>query len=109
MIFTINNKQAGIEEDVSRQIKRLLQFSLSRFNMIVTRVKVRCYDVNGPKGGLDKRCHITAKLNETGQVIVQGEGFDYIEAITTCLQRVVRTTRREIDRRQNSQIRKIRR
>ena len=109
MIFAINYKQAGIEENVSRQVKRLLRFSLSRFNGVVTRVKIRFYDVNGPRGGQDKRCHITAKLNATGQVTVYGEGGDYIEALNSCLDRLVRSTRREIDKRQNKPIRKRRR
>ena len=109
MVFEINNKQAGLEEDVVRRINRLLRFSLSRFDGIVTRVKVRCFDVNGPKGGLDKRCQITAKLKESGQVVVQGEGGDYVEAINSCLERVVRATRRAIDKRQDRPIRKIRR
>ncbi len=105
MVFTINYKQAGIKEDVSRQAKRLLRFSLSRFHGVVTRVKVRCYDVNGPKGGMDKRCHITAKLKAAGQVMVQGKGVNYIEALNNCLERLVRATRREIDKRRSMPIR----
>ncbi len=109
MILEINNKQAGVGEYVCREAKRLLRFSLSRFSGVVSRVKVRLYDVNGPKGGIDKRCRITVKLRTAGQVIVLGEGADYIEALNNCLQRLVRTTRREIDKRRSEPIRKKRR
>ena len=41
MILEINNKQAGIDKGVAHQAKRLLRFSLSRFEGVVSRVKVR--------------------------------------------------------------------
>jgi len=105
MVFVISNKQAGMTDGASRQIKRLLYFSMSRFSEFISRVKVNCYDVNGPKGGMDKRCSISAKLKATGQVIAQGSGADYIEAMNNSLEKLVRATRRTIDKRQKNPIR----
>jgi len=105
MIFETNNKQAQIDENYSNEVKRLLKFSLSRFEGAVTRVKIRFIDVNGPKGGIDKRCRISAKLRTGGQVVVSGEGEYYIEALSSCLERLVRSIRRKIGKRQSSPIR----
>lgn len=105
MIFETNNKQAQIDENASNEIKRLLKFSLSRFEGAVTRVKIRFIDVNGPKGGIDKRCRISAKLRTGGQVVVSGEGEYYIEALGNCLERLVRSIRRKIGKRQSYPIR----
>ena len=105
MIFETNCKQAQIDENASDEVKRLLKFSLSRFEGTVTRVKLRFFDVNGPKGGIDKRCRITAKLRTDGQVVVSGEGEHYIEALGNCLERLVRSIRRKIGKRQSYPIR----
>jgi len=105
MIFETNNKQAGIDDNDSNEVKRLLKFSLSRFEGAVTRVKIRFSDVNGPKGGIDKRCRISAKLRTGGQVVVSGEGEYYIEALGNCLEILVRSIRRKIGKGQSYPIR----
>ena len=105
MIFEINNKQAGIDKNISSEAKRLLKFSMSRFEGAVTRVKIHFSDVNGPKGGIDKRCRISVKLKKAGQVLVLSEGENYIVALSNCLDRLVRSIRREIIKRRQSPIR----
>jgi len=98
-----------MDQDVFYKVQYLLQFSLSRFEGIVSRVRVRFFDVNGPKGGEDKRCRVSAKLRTTGQVIVLGEGSNFVEALNNCLERLVRAIRREIDKQRTEPIRNRRR
>ena len=105
MIFEINNKQAGMDKNISSKAKRLLKFSMSRFEGVVSRVKIHFFDVNGPKGGIDKRCRISAKLRAAGHVEVLGEGVNYIEALNNCLERLVRSIRREIRKRRHTPVR----
>ena len=109
MLFEVSNRQADMNEDVSRRAKRLLKFSLSRFKGAVSRVKVMLCDINGPKGGVDKRCRITAKFRAAGLVVAQSSGVNYIEALNSCLEKLERAIRREIDRRRSDPIRKKRR
>ena len=97
-----------MDDGSSSKAKWLLGVSLSRFNRIVSRVKVTFCDVNGPKGGLDKRCRIAAKLKTTGQVVVRDSGHDFAEALTLCLEKLVRAIRRDVDRRRTKAIRKNR-
>ena len=101
MILEINNKQGEIDEDVATEAKRLVQFSLNRFEGVVSQVKVRFFDVNGPKGGIDKRCRISTKLSTTGQVIVSGKGGNYIEAFSNCLEKLIRSVRRKVEKRRH--------
>lgn len=42
-------------------VERAVLLHLSRFGDEVTAVLVHVSDVNGPKGGMDKRCQITAR------------------------------------------------
>ncbi len=105
MIFKINTRQAGINEDESEEANRLLRCVLSRFKGIASRGKVRFTDENGPKGGVDKRCLVSVKLKTAGEVMIRSDGRNYTEALTNCLERLGRAIKREIDRRRDAPIR----
>ncbi len=109
MILEINNKQAGMNQEDFSQVKHLLRFTLSRFEGSVLKVTTRFFDVNGPKGGMDKRCRVVVKLSTSGQVVMTGEASNYIEALKNCLNRLVRTIRREINTKRTKPIRNNRR
>lgn len=108
MQFAVNNRQAGMDEEDSLRAERLLRFSLSRFDGTVSRVEVTFTDVNGPKGGIDRRCRIAVSMNTAGRIMAQSEGHDYTEALSLCLDRIVRAIRREVDMRRTRPIRKNR-
>ena len=98
MILEINNRQANINRSVFLKSKKMLRFSLSRLEGVLSKVKVHFSDVNGPKGGVDKRCRISAQLINAGQIIVLGEGKNFLSALKNCLGRLVRSTRRELEK-----------
>jgi putative sigma-54 modulation protein len=52
-------------------IERRLRSSLGCFGGRVGRVRVRLTDVNGPRGGPDKSCHISAELLPSGLTLLQ--------------------------------------
>ena len=52
-------------------IERRLRSSLGCFGGRVGRVRVRLTDVNGPRGGPDKSCHISAELLPSGVTLLQ--------------------------------------
>ena len=56
----------GYGMHVSRKIRRLVDrrvaFELSRFGRQVRAVTVNLEDLNGPRGGIDKRCSMQADL-----------------------------------------------
>jgi hypothetical protein len=60
---------------------------------------VRLTDVNGPRGGFDKRCRIAVALVPRGEVMVEGSGDDPFALITDAAKRVGRAVRRELERR----------
>ncbi len=60
-----------LTEALQSYIERRLHFSLGRFGRRVGRVRVRITDVNGPRGGPDKSCHISAELLPSGIRLLQ--------------------------------------
>jgi len=68
-------------ETLSQHIERRLHFALNRLEDRVTSVKVRCTDVNGPKGGLDKRCALELRGPEIGVLVVEARHSDWRAAV----------------------------
>ena len=77
---------------------RRVHLHLSRFGPELTAVTVRIGDVNGPKGGLDKRCQIMARGPRLGVTAVEGMSGDAWAAIDVTIERVARTVGRELER-----------
>src|SRR5438270_13880807 len=59
-----------LTEALQSYIERRLHFSLGRFGGRVGRVRVRITDVNGPRGGPDKSCHISADPLSSGKTLL---------------------------------------
>jgi putative sigma-54 modulation protein len=90
----------GIErsEALREYTVRRIHFQLSRFNGAIGSVVVRIGDVNGPKGGADKRCHVTVRGGAVGAVNVDERSADAYGAVDLALERAARATGRELER-----------
>lgn len=102
--------------DLSRQdiqtVLARLDASLDRVTPDITHVRVRLADVNGPKGGEDKRCTVRIQLGRLGTVQVTRCAPTIWEALSRalatakrgCHERLeVRQTRRRRRRRTSNQ------
>jgi len=71
------------------------------FPGLALRLKVRLFDVNGKRGGLDKGCLIHAHAGRGAAVVVASDlDDDLYRAITAAFERLSRATRTKLDRRQ---------
>lgn len=70
-----------------------LRHALGRLQGLVARMKVRLDDINGPAGGVDKRCNVEVLVQGSGPVAVSATARtwqDSVEAVASRLrQRVV--------------------
>ena len=64
----------------------------------VNRVVIRLSDINGPRGGADKRCHIQVALVGIADVVVEDTEVDMYAAIDRAIDRARRTVVRKVDR-----------
>lgn len=67
-----------------------LQFVLRRVRWLVPRATVRLSDLNGPRGGVDKRCVVELDTDGNGKVVIQAVGRDWRSAIDSALGRAAR-------------------
>jgi putative sigma-54 modulation protein len=100
----VNYKLGG---DLKVHIERRMRFALGRFAARIARLTVRLSDVNGPRGGIDKRCRIAIALVPRGVMVIEGAGEDSFALITDAAKRAGRAVRRELERRRKGRIPRV--
>ncbi len=60
---------AGLSPSLAPFARRRLEFALARFDARVRSLTVRVADLNGPRGGLDKRCLVAIRLTSPRRLI----------------------------------------
>ncbi len=70
---------------------RRTRFAMRRLRWLVPQVRVRMVDVNGPRGGVDKRCQIELRTDGAGRVVVTAMARHWREALDRALMRAART------------------
>ena len=96
MRFDIRIQKLDLHQEVSHYIERRLRFSLSRLVSRLRTVNVRVFDVNGPRGGIDKCCRITAHILPSETVVLQEVDADLFAAIDRAARRISRTFTRRL-------------
>jgi putative sigma-54 modulation protein len=82
----------GLREHAERRLK----FALSWIG--VRAVRVCLFDVNGPRGGSDKRCRIQLPMPGAPNVVVEDSESDLYLAIDRAADRAERTVARRLGR-----------
>ena len=101
MRLEIRSQSLDIGQGFRGYIERRLRFALGRFGPRIGGVTVSLADLNGPRGGLDKRCRIMVRLVRFGQVVVEDTDSDLGAAVNWAADRVEQSVRRELERRRN--------
>lgn len=76
-----------------------LQFVLRRVRRQVPRATLSLSDVNGPRGGVDKRCRVALQTDGHGPVVITALADDWRSAIDQALARAARVLLRLWQRR----------
>jgi len=77
---------------------RRMHFALGRSDAQVLRLSVRLSDLNGPRGGDDKCCHVRIKLADAPEVVIEDIEADLYNAIDRAADRAGRTVARRLER-----------
>lgn len=85
-------------ERLRQHTARRIAFGLGRYASELSAVMVRFGDVNGPRGGVDQRCHVTVSGPRLGEVQAETMGADPFAAVSFAVERVARATGRRLER-----------
>ena len=83
-----------LTEALTEHTERRLRFALKHAADRVQRVSVRLADVNGPRGGVDKKCSVHITLSGAPDVVTEDTEADMYVAINRAVDRVGRTVLR---------------
>ncbi len=81
------------------EVERRFRFALGRFAPRVGRVTITLADVNGPRGGPDRRCRVVVGLSPRGRVIAEVTDRSYAAASCRAADRAAHAVGRELERR----------
>ena len=98
MHIDIQSRGFSLTDALLSYAKRRLLFTMSYCSGHVNRVVIRLSDINGPRGGADKRCHIQVALVGIADVVVEDTEVDMYAAIDRAIDRARRTVVRKVDR-----------
>ena len=102
MQIDIQARDFSLTEALRSHIDRRLGFALSNRDDHIQYVIVRLSDINGPRGGSDKCCHIQVVLPGLSDVVIEDTESDLYFAIDRAADRAGRTVSRRIARQQNN-------
>ncbi len=80
-------------------VRRRLAFALGQLSHRIRSAAVTLSDVNGPRGGRDKRCHVRVELHPRGTVVLTDVAPDVYKAVDRAASRLKRAAARAIERR----------
>jgi hypothetical protein len=97
IIFESRDADASQMRELS--VERV-RFALRRLTDLVPQAKVQFTDINGPRGGVDKRCQVELKTDSTGTVVIASLARDWRTALDRSLTRATRVLTRSLQRSQ---------
>ena len=87
VLFKSRHPQANDLRDLTERRVRLV---LRRLGWLVPCAEVQMSDVNGPRGGIDKRCQVELRTDGARSVVVASVANDWRTALDNALARAAR-------------------
>jgi ribosome-associated translation inhibitor RaiA len=87
VLFKSRHPQATELRDLA---ERRVRFVLRRLGWLAPSAEVQMSEVNGPRGGIDKRCQVKLRTDGAGAVVVTSVANDWRTALDNALARAAR-------------------
>ena len=100
MIIDIQAHGFKLTDSLRDYAETRLRFALTASHSHIQRISMRLSDINGPRGGTDKLCHIKVILSTLPDVIIKDIESDMYAAINRAADRTGRNVLRKIRRKQ---------
>ncbi|MCW8933708.1 MAG: HPF/RaiA family ribosome-associated protein [Gammaproteobacteria bacterium] len=102
MQIDIQARNFSLTQALRSYIERRLAYALGTRDEHIQRIQVRLSDINGPRGGEDKCCHIQVVLPHLADVIIEDIEVDMYAAIDRATDRAGRTVGRKLSRQRHN-------
>lgn len=97
MQFHIQSQSFTLTEALRAYAERRLRLALNHARDHIRRIEVRLSDINGPRGGADKRCQIVVPLEKHSSVVIEDTESNLYAAIDRAADRAARAVARRLE------------
>jgi ribosomal subunit interface protein len=97
MQFHIQSQSFALTDALRGYAERRLGLALNHARDHIHRIEVRLSDINGPRGGSDKRCQIVVTLGKFPSVVIEDTECDLYVAIDRASERIGRAVARRLE------------
>jgi putative sigma-54 modulation protein len=104
MRIDINTSGFELTDGLRDHAQKRLEFALDWAKHDVNRVSINLSNINGPRGGRDKRCQIRIPLPGNRDVVLQDTESDLYAAIDLAADRASQTLERRLGRQRDKSI-----
>ncbi len=101
MQLQIHLKRLQIGRALRDQILEQFETAFERLARHIRSITVRLIDMNGPHGGLDKRCQVAVHLHRGGTIRGGRTDRDLVAAVNLATDRVTHAVSRELKKRRS--------
>lgn len=101
MKTNIQARGFNLTDAIRDYTERRLSFAVSFAHHYIQQITVRLSDINGPRGGNDKRCQLVLKLNGTSTLIISDTESNLYAAIDRAIHRASQSVARHLGRKQD--------
>lgn len=98
MKIAIRTQGFDLTEGLRQHVERHVRFAFDWARHDVDSVVFRLSDLNGPRGGIDKRCQLRIPLPRMRDVIIEDTAADLYLSIDRAIDRAARTLERRLSR-----------
>ncbi len=102
MVVRVHGRNMPVTEAMLRFVRERFEAALGPREPLVQTVCVHVEDVNGPRGGADKRCLAEITLARRGRLVVDAREPDLYRAIQSAAKRARTSVFHSIDRRRSA-------
>jgi len=102
MQFDIEAHQFSLTPSLREHIETQLRARFIRFREKIGRIVVRVGDVNGPRGGVDKRCRLLVRTFGFKDIVINARDTDLYAAIDRAANRAGHTLHRYVGKKRST-------
>jgi ribosome-associated translation inhibitor RaiA len=94
----------ALGDEPRRSIRERLGMQLGKFARNIERISVRLDDVNGPKGGVDRRCQIKVVVDGLPSIVSEAQATHWWDAFNVAVDGAEEAVRRALRRRRTKSV-----
>jgi ribosome-associated translation inhibitor RaiA len=108
MRVEIRARHIPLTEDLRTHCERRVRFALDHLSDRVREVVVRLEDANGPRGGVDKVCRLTLRLEHGRELALEAKDTSPVAAVDRALDRAGHAVSKVVGRAQRQSAERLR-